>query len=106
MARKCDLCGKGRTVGKSRAHKYGGKWAMRAQEKPRLWNPNLQSYTLNGEKVKLCTRCIKKIKFELKKTKKAAEALPKETKAQEKKDLTVKNDKLVKKSSKKAGKSK
>jgi len=79
---------------------------MRAQEKPRLWNPNLQSYTLNGEKVKLCTRCIKKIKFELKKTKKAAEALPKETKAQEKKDLTVKNDKLVKKSSKKAGKSK
>ena len=67
MAYKCDICGKGKTVGKSGAHKYGGKWAMRAQKKTKTWRPNLQNYTVNGKKMKLCTRCIKRVKFEQKK---------------------------------------
>lgn len=67
MANKCDNCGKGRTIGKSGAHKYGGKWAMRAQKKTKIWKPNLQAYTIDGKKMKLCTKCIKRVKFELKK---------------------------------------
>jgi len=67
MAYKCDICGKGKTIGKSGAHKYGGKWAMRAQKKTKIWKPNLQNYTVNGKKMKLCTRCIKRVKFEQKK---------------------------------------
>lgn len=67
MARRCDICGKKRVIGKSGAHKYGGKWAMRAQEKTRIWRPNLQNFTLDGRKMKLCAKCIKRIKFDLKK---------------------------------------
>jgi len=72
MALRCDICGKGKTIGKSGAHQYGGKWAMRAQKKTRIWKPNLQTYTVNGKKMKLCTRCIKKIKKENKPSKAAA----------------------------------
>jgi len=67
MALRCDICGKGKTIGKSGAHKYGGKWAMRAVKKTKIWRPNLQNYTVNGKKMKLCTRCIKRVKFEQKK---------------------------------------
>lgn len=64
MAYKCDICGKGKTIGKSGAHKYGGKWAMRATKKTRVWKPNLQNVTIGGKKMKVCTRCLKKIKKE------------------------------------------
>jgi ribosomal protein L28 len=67
MALRCDICGKGKTIGTSGAHKYGGKWAMRAIKTTKIWKPNLQNYTVDGKKMKLCTRCIKRIKFELKK---------------------------------------
>jgi len=69
MAFKCDICGKGKTIGKSGAHKYGGKWAMRAKKTTRIWKPNLQTYTVNGKKMKLCTRCIKRIKADKKQIK-------------------------------------
>lgn len=100
MAYKCEICGKGRTIGKSRAHKYGGKWAMRAQEKPRQWKPNLQNYTLNGKKVRLCTRCIKKIKFELKKNK-LAQVVPEATKVATKPETDLTKEKETRKKTKK-----
>lgn len=65
----CEICGKGKVVGRSQQHKRGvaGKrWKKRAPSTPRLFKPNLQVKTLvvNDEKkkVKLCTKCIKKIK--------------------------------------------
>ncbi len=104
MANRCDNCGKGRTIGKSGAHKYGGKWAMRAVKKTKIWKPNLQSFTVNGKKMKLCTKCIKRIKFDQRKRaekpaqlKKIAEVKPVEKKL-------AKPAKTTKKTSKKTSK--
>jgi large subunit ribosomal protein L28 len=65
----CDICGKGKSVGSSRTHKRGvaGKrWKHRVTPTPRLFKPNLQKRTvmINGEKkqMKLCGKCIKRIK--------------------------------------------
>lgn len=104
MAFKCDLCGKGRTIGKSGAHKYGGKWAMRAIKTTKIWKPNLQSYTVDGVKVKVCTKCIKRMKFEQKKgeeAKKAIEVKPDVPKVEEKIEKST-----VKKISKRSPKAK
>ncbi len=93
MAQKCDLCEKKKTLGVSGAHQYGGNWAMRAPKKTKIWKPNLQSYTLNGKKMKLCTRCIKRVKFELRKLeeKKAVKAeKPVEVKTEVKEKVTKK----------------
>jgi len=105
MARRCDICSKGRTIGKSGAHKYGGKWAKRAQKKTKIWRPNLQNYTLDGKKMKLCTRCIKRIKFELRK--KGAETKKKEEvkipqKVETKKETKETKKKTSRKSTKKS----
>lgn len=102
MAFKCDICGKGRTIGKSGAHKYGGKWAMRASKKRRVWKPNLQSFTVNGKKMKLCTRCIKRIKFDLKKQAEAKKS--QEVKIPEKVEAKKEEKETKKKTSKKSTK--
>lgn len=44
---------------------------MRAVKKTKIWKPNLQSFTVNGKKMKLCAKCIKRIKFNLRKSEEA-----------------------------------
>jgi len=102
MAQKCDLCEKKKTLGVSGAHQYGGNWAMRAPKKTKIWKPNLQSYTLNGKKMKLCTRCIKRVKFELRKLeeKKAAKAEKSVEVKTEVKEKVTKKKRVPKKTSK------
>jgi len=103
MAYKCDFCGKGRTIGKSGAHRYGGKWAMRAVKTTKIWRPNLQTYTIDGVKYRLCTKCIKRVKFEKrlkeKVAKKTAEVKSEIKKVEEKIEKPVVK-KVVKKTSK------
>lgn len=74
MAYECANCGKHTRFGKSQQHRRGvaGKrWKNRVTPTPRLFKPNLQKYTLeiDGEEkqVKLCTKCIKRIKFDARK---------------------------------------
>lgn len=54
MAKRCDICGKGSTKGAQRSH--SNIKTLKRQ------NANLQSKTINGEKKKVCTTCIKTIK--------------------------------------------
>ncbi len=55
MAKKCNYCGKGVTVGMKISHSH-----IRTK---RTWEPNLQNVraVINGrvKKVKACTRCLK-----------------------------------------------
>jgi ribosomal protein L28 len=69
MAYICKNCGKTTSVGKSQKHRRGvaGKrWKNRVTATPRLFRPNLQTYSIieNGKrvKVKLCAKCIKRLK--------------------------------------------
>lgn len=69
MALVCDICGKEKSVGRSQKHKRGvaGKrWRKRAQKTPRVFKPNLHQKTVvvnnKEEKMKLCAKCIKRIK--------------------------------------------
>ncbi|OGM80301.1 hypothetical protein A2361_01705 [Candidatus Woesebacteria bacterium RIFOXYB1_FULL_40_26] len=73
MAYICDNCGKGVVIGRSQRHRRGvaGKrWLKRAPKTARTFKPNLQkiSVLVNGKKVqmRLCTKCIKKLKKEKK----------------------------------------
>jgi|GEM_PF-150617 len=76
MAKKCDLCGRGATRGASRSHSKIR--TLRRQ------NINLQSLTIEGVKMKVCTSCMRtmnkperiktKRKPSLTKTEKAARA--------------------------------
>jgi ribosomal protein L28 len=65
----CDICEKHKRVGRSQKHGRGvaGKrWKKRAPSTSRVFKPNLQNKTviINGKKkkMKLCTKCIKRIK--------------------------------------------
>jgi len=69
MAYICEICGKGKVVGRSQRHKRGvaGKrWRKKAPATSRLFKPNLQKATLTisgkKRKMKVCTKCLKKIK--------------------------------------------
>lgn len=70
MARAiCQICGKGSAVGRSQKHKRGvaGKrWKKRAQSTRRVFRPNLQTKTIvigsDEKQMRICTKCIKKIK--------------------------------------------
>ncbi|MGB9637330.1 MAG: large ribosomal subunit protein bL28 [Microgenomates group bacterium] len=67
MSRVCDLCGKKKQIGRQSRHRKGvaGKqWAKRAQKTVRVFKPNLQSVTINGKKMTLCTKCLKLMKKE------------------------------------------
>lgn len=71
MSYICEICGKETVVGRSQRHKRGvaGKrWKYRAQVTPRTFKPNLQKVTvIMGEEkaqMKLCTKCIKRLKIE------------------------------------------
>lgn len=67
MSRVCDICSKKRQVGRQSRHKKGvaGKqWAKRAPKTVRIFKPNLQNATIDGKKMRLCAKCLKKIKKE------------------------------------------
>lgn len=40
----------------------GRQWAKRAQSTLKVFSPNLQWATIDGMKLKLCTRCLKRLK--------------------------------------------
>ena len=53
MAKRCDLCGRGATAGASRSHSK-----IKTLKRQ---NINLQSKTVDGVKLKVCTSCIRTI---------------------------------------------
>jgi len=71
--RVCDICQKKSLIQKSGAHQYGGGWAMRATKKRAVWQVNLHSakVTYNGVRrtMRLCTKCLRRVKEEMNKTK-------------------------------------
>ena len=53
MARTCDICGRGTKASFSKSH---------ANNKTKTTNKiNLQSKKINGQRVKICTKCIKSL---------------------------------------------
>lgn len=69
MAKICDICGKKKQIGRQSRHGRGvagRQWAKRAQKTVKVFEPNLQPITINGVRMTLCTKCIKKIKKETK----------------------------------------
>lgn len=71
MAYKCENCSKKTSAGRQHTHHTGvagGQWKKRAQTTNRTFAPNLHVVTLpvNGvmKRMKLCTACIKRIRFD------------------------------------------
>lgn len=71
MANACYICGKRAVSGSSQKHRRGvaGKrWKNRVTPTPRLFKVNLQVKTImvdgKPKKVKICTKCIKRMKFD------------------------------------------
>ncbi len=65
----CYHCGKGLLFGRSHTHHRGvagGRWKKRAQKTQRVFKPNIQPVMAviegKNERIKLCTRCLKRIK--------------------------------------------
>lgn len=65
----CYHCGKGVLYGRSHTHHRGvagGRWKKRAPKTQRIFRPNLQRMSIIEEgkevRVKLCTKCLKRIK--------------------------------------------
>ncbi|OGG29344.1 hypothetical protein A2973_02350 [Candidatus Gottesmanbacteria bacterium RIFCSPLOWO2_01_FULL_49_10] len=74
MAYRCELCDKKSYAGKQHTHHTGvagGQWKKRAQTTIRSFKPNLHwiSLPMRGvlTRVHACTKCIKRVKFDLKK---------------------------------------
>lgn len=72
MAMICDMCGKGRMVGKTHKHHpgvAGARWRQRAQSHSKIFKPNLHAahITVDGtsKRVKLCTKCLRLAKEEM-----------------------------------------
>ena len=53
MAKKCDLCGRSATKGASRSHSK-----IKTLKRQHI---NLQTKVIDGQKVKLCTSCLRTI---------------------------------------------
>src|SRR3989338_6086875 len=71
MAR-CYVSGKTSQFGRSHTHHRGvagGRWKKRAQKTQRIFKANLQSVVIimkgKNERVKLCMKCLKRIKKDL-----------------------------------------
>ncbi len=69
---ECYHCGKTTLYGRSHTHHRGvagGRWKKRAQKTQRVFKPNLQAVIVieQGEenRVKLCMKCLKRIKKDL-----------------------------------------
>lgn len=74
MAYQCYICSKKTHAGRQHTHHAGvagGQWKKRAQTTLRYFKPNLHWVTLpfNGvmTRVRACTKCIKRVKFDLQK---------------------------------------
>ena len=74
MAYQCELCDKKSHAGGQHKHHRGvagGQWKRRAQHTIRMIKPNLHwvSLPIDGvmTRMKACAKCIKRIKFDLKK---------------------------------------
>lgn len=72
MAYRCEICDKKSHMGRQHTHHAGvagGQWKKRAPTTIRNFRPNLHMVTIpvNGvmTRVKACTRCIKRSKFDL-----------------------------------------
>ena len=66
MAYKCDMCEKGRMVGKQHRHHAGvagNRWNRRAPKTQKIFKPNLHvaRILIDGikQKMKLCTKCLR-----------------------------------------------
>lgn len=75
MAMKCEICKKGRMVGRQHTHHpgvAGGRWKKRAPQTQKIFLPNLHvaRVVINGvsKRMKLCTKCLRRVKEEMKKT--------------------------------------
>ncbi len=73
MANVCYHCGKGVLYGRSHTHHRGvagGRWKKRAPKTRRIFQPNLQRVEILEEgktkRVKLCAKCIKRVKKDIK----------------------------------------
>jgi len=73
----CYYCEKNVIHGRTHTHHRGvagGRWKKRAPKKPKLFKPNLQRMNIivagKVERVKLCTKCVKRIKKDIKDGKK------------------------------------
>lgn len=74
MAYICDICGKKSYRGRQHTHHTGvagGQWKKRAPITKRDFKANLHWVTmsLNGKetRVRACAKCIKRVRFDLKK---------------------------------------
>jgi ribosomal protein L28 len=75
MAYQCDICSKKTHAGRQHTHHTGvagGQWKKRAQTTFRDFAPNLHYVTMNidgaAKRVRACTNCIKRARFDFKKT--------------------------------------
>lgn len=79
--RQCDICGRKSQIQKSGAHNYGGGWAYRAQKTRWVGEVNLHSQKVVYNKVtktmRLCTKCLRRVKAEMEKTVKKVQKLEK-----------------------------
>ncbi len=73
----CYHCGKGAQFGHSHTHRKGvagGRWKKRAPKTRRIFRVNLQAVRIIEEgkekRVKICAKCLKRIKKDLKEGKK------------------------------------
>lgn len=65
MSNRCSICDKKSQIGRQSRHHRGvaGKqWMKRAQKTLRIFKPNIQSVTVDGTRLKVCTKCLKLIK--------------------------------------------
>jgi ribosomal protein L28 len=79
MAYQCDICSKKTIHGRQHTHHTGvagGQWKKRAQTTKRTFAPNLHYATVMikgvATRVRACAKCIKRVRFDLKSTVKAA----------------------------------
>ena len=71
MAFKCDICSKGIMVGLQHRHHAGvagNRWIKRAPKTPKTFKPNLHVARVcldggNKQKLKLCTKCLRRARL-------------------------------------------
>ena len=70
---ECYHCGKTALYGRSHTHHRGvagGRWKKRAQKTARIFRPNLQKVIIltndaQEQRVKLCMKCLKRVKNDI-----------------------------------------
>lgn len=69
---ECFHCGKSTLFGRSHTHHRGvagGRWKKRAPKTQKIFKPNLQKIAImvkgKSETVRLCTKCIKRIRKDM-----------------------------------------